>query len=103
MYTCSGPRQIAALNTESRGAIQNHEYQLYLKIEDVDHSRTKARNTLGFEIVPTKKEEQPSKREYPALYEKFVPIALVAIGLAVTILVIIIIIIALGLLPGSGY
>jgi len=30
--------------TEYCGAIQNHEYQLYLAIEDIDHSRTKARN-----------------------------------------------------------
>jgi hypothetical protein len=28
--------------TEYNGAIENHEYQLYLAIEDIDHSKTKA-------------------------------------------------------------
>lgn len=28
--------------TEFNGAIENHEYQLYLAIEDIDHSKTKA-------------------------------------------------------------
>jgi len=30
--------------TEYCGSIQSHEYQLYLAIEDIDHSRTKARH-----------------------------------------------------------
>jgi transposase InsO family protein len=30
--------------TEYCGSIQNHEYQLYLAIEDIDHTRTKARH-----------------------------------------------------------
>lgn len=30
--------------TEYCGSIQNHEFQLYLAIEDIDHSRTKARH-----------------------------------------------------------
>ena len=30
--------------TEYCGSIQNHEYQLYLVIEDIDHSRTKAKH-----------------------------------------------------------
>lgn len=30
--------------TEYCGSIQHHEYQLYLAIEDIDHSRTKARS-----------------------------------------------------------
>lgn len=45
---------------------------------------------------------QPTKREYPATYEKFVPIALVAIGLAIVVLIIISIIVALGHFPGTG-
>lgn len=30
--------------TEYNGAIENHDYQLYLAIEDIDHSKTKARH-----------------------------------------------------------
>ena len=30
--------------TEYCGSIQNHEYQLYLAIEDIDHSKTKAKH-----------------------------------------------------------
>jgi transposase InsO family protein len=30
--------------TEYNGSLENHEYQLYLAIEDIDHSKTKARH-----------------------------------------------------------
>ncbi len=33
--------------TEYNGSIENHEYQLYLAIEDIDHSKTKARHPQG--------------------------------------------------------
>lgn len=51
-------------------------------------------------MVPDKKSDPPSRREYPATYEKIVPIALVAIGVAIMVLIIITIIVALGLTPG---
>ena len=44
----------------------------------------------------------PSKREYPNFYEKFVPIALGTIGLAIIILLVITILVALGLFSGGG-
>jgi hypothetical protein len=48
-------------------------------------------------------QEQPStKRKYPAIYEKVVPIALGIIVLAITILVIIILIVAFRGVSGSG-
>jgi hypothetical protein len=52
--------------------------------------------------VPAAKKQPPPKREYPAIYEKFVPFALGMVGLAILILVIITIIVALGLFPGGG-
>ena len=44
--------------------------------------------------------QQPS-REYPPLFERIVPIALVLIGLAIIVLLAIIFGVALGLFPGS--
>ena len=44
----------------------------------------------------------PPKREYPAFYEKFVPIALGVIGLAIIVLLVIAMLVVLGLFPGSG-
>ena len=44
--------------------------------------------------------KQPVKRSYPQGYEKFIPIALGAIGIAVTILIVIALLVALGLFPG---
>jgi hypothetical protein len=43
----------------------------------------------------------PSKRQYPAAYEKVVPIALALIALAIVILLGIILVVALGLYPGG--
>ncbi|HSR32725.1 MAG TPA: hypothetical protein VLY63_19360 [Anaerolineae bacterium] len=43
----------------------------------------------------------PPKRQYPAFWEKAVPIALGIIGIAIVILLIIILAVALGLFPGG--
>ena len=43
----------------------------------------------------------PTKRQYPAAYEKAVPIALALIALAIVILLGIILVVALGLYPGA--
>jgi hypothetical protein len=45
--------------------------------------------------------EVPSKRQYPAAYERAVPIALAVIALAIVILLVIIVIVVLGLYPGG--
>ncbi len=47
------------------------------------------------------KKPHPSKREYPGVYEKIIPIALGVIGLAIISLLIIAVLVALGLFPGS--
>ena len=41
------------------------------------------------------------KREYPAAYERAVPVALALIALAIVILLAIIVVVALGLYPGA--
>ena len=51
------------------------------------------RSESGNEVSP--------KRQYPAAYEKVVPIALVLIALAIAILLGIISVVALGLYPGG--
>jgi hypothetical protein len=43
----------------------------------------------------------PIRRQYPAAYEKAVPIALALIALAVVILLGIILVVALGIYPGA--
>lgn len=43
----------------------------------------------------------PTPRRYPRFYEKAVPIALAAIGLAILILLLAILAVALGLFPGG--
>lgn len=37
-------RVLTDRGTEYCGALEHHEYQLYLAIEDLDHTRTKARS-----------------------------------------------------------
>jgi len=44
----------------------------------------------------------PPKREYPALYEKLIPIAVGIIVFAIVILLLIILGVVTGLLPGAG-
>jgi hypothetical protein len=51
--------------------------------------------------VSESKKGAPPKREYPYLYEKFIPIALGIIGFAILVLIIIAVLVALGLFPGS--
>ena len=46
-------------------------------------------------------QKQQTRREYPPLYERIVPIALVLIGLAIIVILVTIIGVALGLFPGS--
>ena len=43
----------------------------------------------------------PNQRRYPRFYEKAVPLALGAIGLAILILLLAILAVALGLFPGG--
>ena len=50
---------------------------------------------------PESEKGAPTKRQYPAAYEKAVPIALVLIALAIVILLGIILVVALGLYPGA--
>jgi hypothetical protein len=51
--------------------------------------------------MPTKSPKQQPRRQYPALYERIVPIALALIALAIIIVLIIIFGVVLGLFPGS--
>ena len=44
-------------------------------------------------------DKPPTKRQYPPLYEKIVPVALVLIGIGVVLMVIVAIGVALGLFP----
>jgi hypothetical protein len=51
--------------------------------------------------MPDDGAKRPSKREYPPVYEKIVPVALVLIAVAIVIVLLIAISVALGLFPGS--
>lgn len=44
----------------------------------------------------------PSKRRYPALYERAVPIALVVIAMAIVVLLVVIVVVVLRAAPGIG-
>jgi hypothetical protein len=46
-----------------------------------------------------KERETPDRRRYPGFYEKVVPIALGAIGVAIVVLLLVIVAVALGLFP----
>jgi hypothetical protein len=46
-------------------------------------------------------EKQPSKRQYPPLYEKILPVAMALIAIAIVIVLLVAISVALGLFPGS--
>ena len=45
--------------------------------------------------------KQKPRREYPPLFERIVPIALILIGLAIIVILVIILGVALGLFSGS--
>ena len=51
--------------------------------------------------MPDNGTKKPSKREYPPVYEKIVPVALALIAIAILIVLLIAISVALGLFPGS--
>ncbi|MFC1878652.1 hypothetical protein ACFLZW_01940 [Chloroflexota bacterium] len=46
-------------------------------------------------------ENKTNKRRYPAIYEKFIPVALGVIALAIVVLLTITVMVALGNFPGS--
>jgi hypothetical protein len=46
-----------------------------------------------------KSPKRPSKRQYPPVYEKFIPIALVLIALAIVIVLVVVFGVVLGLFP----
>jgi len=50
---------------------------------------------------PKSEREAPTKRQYPAAYEKVVPIALALIAIAIVVLLGVIAVVALGLYPGG--
>ena len=43
------------------------------------------------------------KRHYPPFWEKFIPIALIIIGIIIVILILVILSVALGVLPAGGF
>ena len=67
--------------TEYCGKVENHAYQLYLAVEDIDHTKTKARSpqTTAFVSVSTKPSRtssttSPSARRFTALWKSCKPI-----------------------------
>ncbi|MCL7454173.1 MAG: hypothetical protein M8467_14110 [Anaerolineae bacterium] len=51
--------------------------------------------------MPERPEKSSTRREYPGIYEKAVPIALGIVAAAIAILLLVILAVALGLFPGS--
>jgi len=52
--------------------------------------------------MDSKRDHPPPKRQYPAFYERLVPIALIVIVVVIVILLLIILSVALGVFPGVG-
>ena len=52
--------------------------------------------------TPDQKDVDPPRRQYPAFYEKAVPVALILIALAVVVLLLVILVVVLGLFPGAA-
>jgi hypothetical protein len=59
------------------------------------------RKELGGAKVSKGNDSAPPKRQYPAFYEKAVPIALGFIILAIVVLLLVILAVALGFFPGG--
>jgi amino acid transporter len=55
----------------------------------------------GISDMSDREAKKPSGRQYPPLYEKIVPIALVLIAIAILVILVIVVSVALGLFPGS--
>jgi hypothetical protein len=49
----------------------------------------------------TQDEKKAPKRQYPPIYEKVVPIALILIGLTIVVILVIILAVVLGIFPAS--
>lgn len=49
-----------------------------------------------------REEDTPGRREYPPLYEKLVPIALVVLAVIIVVLILIVFAVLAGLFPGGG-
>jgi hypothetical protein len=54
------------------------------------------------ETMQDREHKTSPKREYPPIYEKLVPIALLIIVVAIVILLIVVLGVLLGLFPGAG-
>jgi transposase InsO family protein len=65
-------RVLTDRGTEYCGTSQAHEYEPYLAIEDIDHSRTKARTLRGYSTGPTDRRNlQPLRPQTHGVCERF--------------------------------
>ena len=52
--------------------------------------------------MASSRDGDPPKRQYPLVYEKIVPVALIAIAVIIVVLLLVVAAVMLGLFPGSG-
>lgn len=52
--------------------------------------------------MTSSRDGDPSKHQYPPVYEKIVPVALIAIAVIILILLLVAAAVVLGLFPGAG-